>query len=266
MSKHQNSPNPGHDEGLAHDLEAFAKVTLARRRFLKASLGVGLLGLFGCSANTGNSQCPTIPQETAGPFPGDGTIGPNVLALSGVVRQDIRTSIGGPTNTAEGIPLTVNMTLINSSSDACAPLAGTAVYIWQCDREARYSMYSEGVTDQNYLRGVQETDSQGKVTFQTIFPGCYAGRWPHIHFETFPNLSAAATPGSTNSISQLAFPKEPCEAVYATTEYAQSATELAKLSLESDGVFRDGYTAQLASVTGDNTQGYTATLTVNIKA
>jgi protocatechuate 3,4-dioxygenase beta subunit len=41
------------------------------------------------------------------------------------------------------------------------------------------------VTTESYLRGVQVTDSNGQVTFTTIYPACYSGRWPHIHFEVF---------------------------------------------------------------------------------
>ena len=40
-------------------------------------------------------------------------------------------------------------------------------------------MYSEAVADENYLRGVQETDAEGRVEFRTIFPAAYSGRWPH---------------------------------------------------------------------------------------
>ena len=53
-----------------------------------------------------------------------------------------------------------------------------------------YSLYNRGATDQNYLRGVQASDADGKLSFTTIFPGCYRGRWPHIHFEIFRDLAA----------------------------------------------------------------------------
>ena len=36
-----------------------------------------------------------IPSETGGPYPGDGSNGPNVLVMSGIVRSDIRSSFGG---------------------------------------------------------------------------------------------------------------------------------------------------------------------------
>lgn len=41
-----------------------------------------------------------IPDETAGPYPGDGSNGPNVLAESGIVRSDITSSFGSSTTKA----------------------------------------------------------------------------------------------------------------------------------------------------------------------
>ena len=66
---------------------------------------------------------------------------------------------------------------------------------------------------------MQETDSEGRVTFTTVFPGCYAGRWPHAHFEVFPSLASASSHSAKVATSQLALPQAQCEAVYATTGY-----------------------------------------------
>ncbi len=152
----------------------------------------------------------------------------------------------------------------DDSAGGCAPLAGYAVYIWQCDRDGLYSLYSEGVTGENYLRGVQETDSDGKVTFTTIFPACYPGRWPHIHFEVYPSLATATDSGNKVQTSQLALPEDVCDAVYATAEYSESASSLGQISLDTDNVFSDGVTLQLASVTGSVSGGYVATLQVGV--
>jgi hypothetical protein len=63
----------------------------------------------------------------------------------------------------------------------------------------------------------------------------------------------------------LALPEETCSAVYATTGYEQSVSNLARVSLDRDMVFGDdGGVSQLATVTGDVSGGYTATLTVGI--
>ena len=37
------------------------------------------------------------------------------------------------------------------------------------------------------------TDASGQVKFTTIYPACYSGRYPHIHFEIYPGLSSATT-------------------------------------------------------------------------
>lgn len=241
-----------------------------RRQLLRlaASLGAGfsVLPLFGCGNDlplaVDDDACSRTPTETAGPFPGDGSNGANVLNLTGVVRSDIRTSFAGLSGTAAGIPLSVALTLVSSST--CAPLAGRAVYLWHCDRAGLYSLYSAGATNQNYLRGVQETDSTGKVSFTSIFPACYAGRWPHIHFEVFPSLAAATDVANKVATSQIALPKATCDAAYATAGYEQSITNLAQVSLATDNVFSDGASLELATVTGSVAGGFTATLSIAV--
>src|SRR5262249_44574874 len=153
--------------------------------------------------------------ETAGPYPGEGSNGPNVLNQTGIVRSDIRSSFAGLSGTADGIPLTVALNLVSASS--CAALAARAGDLLHCAKPGRYSLYSAGVTNQNYLRGVQEADSAGRVSFSTIFPGCYSGRWPHIHFEVYPSLAAAGSVVNKIATSQIALPKSACDQVYATT-------------------------------------------------
>jgi protocatechuate 3,4-dioxygenase beta subunit len=182
--------------------------------------------------------------------------------MSGVVRSDIRSSFAGLSGTAGGVPLTIALTIVSAST--CSPLAGRAVYVWHCDRSGRYSLYSSGVTDQNYLRGVQEADTSGRVTFTSIFPACYSGRWPHIHFEVYPSLSAATNVANKVATSQIALPKETCDLVYETSGYEQSVTNLSRVSLSTDNVFSDGATLELATMNGSVAGGLTATLTVAI--
>jgi protocatechuate 3,4-dioxygenase beta subunit len=217
----------------------------------------------GSGSGSGTTACTTrIPQETAGPYPGDGSNGPDVLGLTGVVRSDIRSSFAGLSGTADGVPLTVVLNLVSASS--CEPLTRQAVYIWHCDRLGRYSLYSSGATDQNYLRGVQAADSSGRVTFTSIFPACYSGRWPHIHFEVYPSLSAATNVANKSATSQIALPKAICDEVYATAGYETSVTNLSRVSLATDNVFSDGASLELATITGSVAGGVTATLTVAV--
>ena len=278
-----------HDDfgGLHRDLQA----TLDRRGLLRlgARFGVafGALHLAGCgdtptsptattttSTNTAtatttttttppsSTTCSRINQETEGPYPADGSNGPTVLTSTGVVRSDIRSSFAGMSGGAGGVPLNIVLTIVSAST--CAPLAGAAVYLWHCDREGRYSLYTQGVTNQNYLRGVQEADANGRLTFQSIYPGCYAGRWPHIHFEVYPNLPAATSVRNKTATSQIALPKAANDVVYATAGYEQSIRNAAQVTLASDNVFSDGSALELATTTGDVASGFTATLTVAI--
>ena len=283
MHRHLDHEDHEHDRGLSYDLPV-----LARRRMIRLMAGASLIPLVGCSsedetpaasssspsatASGGSSssaessaECATIPDETAGPYPGDGSNGVNVLKESGVVRSDITSSFGDSAGgTAEGVLLTITLTVVDATSGCGTPKAGAAVYLWQCDREGNYSLYSDGVTDENYLRGVQETDDKGQVTFKSIFPGCYPGRWPHIHFEVYGSLDDATAATSITNTSQLAFAKDVCDTVYATDGYSQSVSNLSRLSLETDMIFSDGYDQQLATVKGSVDEGYTATLTIPV--
>lgn len=206
-----------------------------------------------------DDTCAEIPPETAGPFPGDGSNGPDALGMDDIVRSDIRSSIGDATGTASGVLLRLRMRLVDVDA-GCAPLAGLAVYVWHCDADGAYSMYT--LPDENYLRGVQHSDADGWVVFTTIFPGCYPGRWPHVHFEVYASLDDLSQPLAT---SQLAFPQAECDAVYATNTYAGNAENLAKLSLETDGVFADdGGVLQLAAMSGSVQDGLEAGLEVGL--
>lgn len=210
----------------------------------------------------GSSTCSAIPSETAGPFPGDGTNGANALALSGIVRSDIRSSVGTATGVADGIVFELTLTIVDKAT--CEPLVGHAVYVWHCDRAGNYSMYSQATVDENYLRGVQVTDADGKVVFTTIFPGCYAGRWPHIHFEVYADLASATNGANKVAVSQLALPRTTCDQVYATTGYSASVTNLSQITLSSDNVFGDGVTSQLPAISGAVNAGLAGSLVVAI--
>lgn len=204
-----------------------------------------------------------IPSETGGPYPGDGTNGPNVLTDSAVVRSDIRSSFGSKTGTADGVPLDIVLTI--TDADTGATLPGKAVYLWHCDRQGRYSLYSQGATNANYLRGVQVADANGVLRFKSIFPAAYDGRWPHIHFEIFDSASQAATTGrSARKVTQLALPESICRTVYDSSGYESSKTNLSHTSLTSDMVFRDGVDKQLATVTGSVASGYVASLRLGV--
>jgi protocatechuate 3,4-dioxygenase beta subunit len=266
-------PRPA-DEVVDQGLDFDVRTLLSRRRMLQAlGLGAGMVALAACGVEGATTSDPTtttsaglteIPDETAGPYPGDGSNGPDVLEQSGIVRSDISSSFGTSTTRAEGVPLELELTVLDLAEGA-APFVGVAVYVWHCDREGRYSMYSEGVENENYLRGVQVTDGDGRVRFTSVVPACYSGRWPHIHFEVYPDEASITDATTAIATSQLALPKYVVDTVYATAGYEASVANLARISLDSDNVFGDdGGEHQLASVTGNVTDGYAATLTVPV--
>ena len=267
-----------HDEGLAFDVGTL----LNRRRALTmlggASVAVALAACQGSSSGTttsttaagatGTTVAPgstsgAIPEETAGPFPGDGSNGVNVLTQSGIVRRDITHSFGSASGVAAGVPLTIELRVLDTKNSSKA-LVGAAVYLWHCNIDGKYSLYSQGVTEENYLRGVQATDSGGSVTFTSIFPAAYSGRWPHIHFEVYPSLAKATAATDKLRTSQLALPEAICREVFATSGYSTSIGNLNQTSLATDNVFSDGWSLQTPTMTGTVAKGLTATLDVPV--
>lgn len=304
MSNHiiPDHPMEDHDLGLRNDLQVIEKMAVERRKALRLFAGAGsalFLTSCGGSGSSGSStgttvtvtptpsttvtptptptpttttSCSVPATETAGPYPGDGTntssgVTSNVLPLNGVVRSDMRSSfVGSSTATAAGVQVTLTITVVNVNS-SCAPLVGYAIYLWHCTRDGQYSLYD--LPNESYLRGVQVTDSNGQVTFTTIFPGCYAGRFPHMHFEVFSSLANATSGRFAVLTSQFAIPSAACTTVYDTASgYTASRSNFASVSIASDGVFGNNTTTQMAIMTptfaGDITSGYTATTTIGI--
>ncbi len=275
-----------HKHGLQHDLEKLLIQQTSRRQTLRvvAGLSIAPLALMGCggsdsttstssattsdtstststtSSSTSTSSCSVIPTETGGPYPGDGTNSVNgrivnALILTGIVRSNIKPSLT-TTSTATGVPLTIKLKLVNTNS-SCASLAGYVVYLWHCTAGGEYSLYC-------FLRGVQAADADGYVTFETIFPGCYSGRMTHVHFEVYPSLTQATVATNAIKTSQFTFPLAILNQVYTDAAYSASVTNLAKISYATDMVFSDGVTYQMATMTGNNSTGYTSTLTVGL--
>lgn len=186
---------------------------------------------------TSSGACVVSPNETIGPYP----------SLADFVRSDIRES-------KQGLPLTLTIGVVNTSS-ACAPVSGAVVDIWQCDADGNYSQYGSE-RNLTYLRGLQTTDGNGKVTFTTIYPGWYQGRATHIHVEVTIN-------GRSAKVTQIAFPEDTSAQVYRTGVYASSGQN--PTTNARDNVFSDGVTNELLTITGgDTTSGFTATFQVGI--
>ncbi|MEP6746541.1 MAG: intradiol ring-cleavage dioxygenase [Bacteroidota bacterium] len=204
------------------------------------------------STNTGS--CAVTPTETAGPFP---TITPSSL-----VRSDIRLD-------RTGVAFTINITVDNKSS-SCAALAGAIVDVWHCDKDGNYSEYggtgmqTTNYTSVHFLRGRQTTDSNGLVTFTSIFPSWYSGRATHVHVHIYN------TAGTSLLITQIAFPEAADSAVVTvnastTNGYTKGMTGYTYNA--SDNVFSDDTTgAEIGIITGSITAGYVLSKTLYVAA
>lgn len=231
------------------------------------------LGALGWLATAGGAKasCVAYPEETDGPFPADGSNSArgqrvNILEQSGIVRDDLRASFGASKTVAAGVPLALTMKLLDAGR-GCSPLVGHAVYLWHCDRAGAYSIYN--LPDENYLRGVVITDANGEASFSSIFPGCYGGRYPHIHLEVYASRDALTSHRNVLLTSQIALPDEACAAVYnGAPEYAGSIRTFRRLTLASDGIFGDNTPAENAAMTatlsGDVARGYRGNVVIGM--
>ncbi len=192
------------------------------------------------TVNTAGGSCAVSPNETEGPYP----------SLTNLVRSDIREG-------RAGLPLTLTLTVVNANN-ACGPVAGAQVEIWQCDTSGHYSQYQQQGYDgrsETYLRGIQPTDASGRATFVTLYPGWYQGRATHIHVEVTVN-------GRSVKVTQMAFPESVNDAVYRTGVYASRGVNPTK-NLQ-DGIFADSLSQEMATVAGDTTSGYTGSFQVGV--
>ena len=273
------APSNDPDLGLQHDLGAFFNRRQALALVASAS-AIGALSALGkgrifptaqAEAIAKGRECLPDPAETEGPFPGDGSNDAhgtlsNVLKSSGIVRRDMRTNIGKTAIAADGQAFDLEITLVNARQ-ACAPLAGHAIYLWHCDALGRYSIYD--LPNVSYLRAVGVTNSVGKAAFTTIFPGCYPGRYPHIHFEVYMSLERATSYQNRLLTSQMAMPADACRAIYAASKsYRASAANFTSVSVDRDDVFADSTPRQIAAqtpiVTGGASGAFKGVLTIGI--
>lgn len=272
-----------HDLGLPHDLGKL----LSRRTAMTLLGSTVAAGLASCDylpfmgraeaevigKGADGLECIAHPRETAGPFPADGSNNAhgtlaNVLADSGIVRADLRPNLKNAGAPAEGVPLHLTLSLVDVGK-SCAPLKDHALYLWHCDAAGKYSIYE--LRDATYLRAVGVSDTRGRVTFTTVIPGCYMGRYPHFHFEVYPSLAKSTDYKNRLLTSQLAIPADVCTAVYnSVPAYKASIAAFARSPLDRDGIFRDNTPKQLAAQTvamaKEPDGSYRGTVTIGLNA
>jgi len=229
---------------------------MERNKFLKRGI-VGLSAILSGAVLAGSNKksnhpyiddCEVSPRETKGPF---GTKTPSQMVQSNIKSDRV------------GIALLINLEILDKA-DNCNPLSNAVVDVWHCDKDGFYSEYGNHPLQKNdftavhFLRGRQTTDAKGNVSFLSIYPGWYPGRAPHIHIEVFN------TAGKSLLITQLAFPEDISNKVYASPLYAGHGE--ADTLNKSDGIFSDSLAEQLATVTGNLNDGFTLHGKIIVKA
>lgn len=143
--------------------------------------------------------CVLLPQAVEGPYYFDPKL----------IRSDI-------TEGRPGAPLKLMLRVIEAGP--CTAMSNLRVDIWHADAGGVYSGYADQGRDrtvstkgQTYLRGTQMTGADGLVTFQSVFPGWYPGRTPHIHVKVFLDTQTLVT-------GQVYFPDDLAAKIYATRE------------------------------------------------
>jgi len=187
-------------------------------------------------ATSSNAACAVTPTETIGPYP----------SLTDLFRSDVREG-------KQGTQLNLTIKVVNVAS-GCSPVANANVEIWHVDAAGNYSQYGTQTT-QTYLRGIQTTNSNGEVTFVTIYPGWYQGRATHIHVEVTIN-------GVSRKVTQMAFPETVNNAVHTSGVYSSRGTN--PMSNLADGIFADSLSSEIVTPTGTPAAGYAVTFQVGI--
>ena len=248
--------------------DPFLHRVIDRRAALGALGAVGAVVLAGCSGSDDASSTPssTAARSTSTTLGGDAspacvltpeeTEGPFVLDLSDqpeLVRREI-------TEGRPGVPLSVSLTVLGVGR-SCAPLANARVDIWHTDHHGVYSGFDQPGADtagETFMRGIQMTDRNGVVTFDTVYPGWYEGRATHIHYQVFRDDGLVTT-------SQLAFPDDITRTVYASTLYRSRGQNESVPTTADDSLFADGTEGEVLAVTGGIDEGFRGTLSVGVR-
>ncbi|MDX6666195.1 MAG: hypothetical protein QOG68_2401 [Solirubrobacteraceae bacterium] len=197
---------------------------LLRRREALVAMGVGIGGIYGLDAlwkplQAEGAGCLLQREVTEGPY---------YLDLD-LIRRTI-------TEDRKGTPLTLDFTVVNAST--CKPIKQALVELWHADADGAYSGVS-GNTG-TWLRGGQRSGAKGRVRFETIVPGWYTGRTPHIHTKVFIS-------GNEIHTGQVFFRPKTLSQVYAQGVYA--ARGQADQSNSADSIYRQAGSRAIVPMT-----------------
>ena len=106
---------------------------------------------------SGTQLCETqTPSQMQGPF---------FIPLSPERRNLVEPKMKAPRMRLKGLVV----------DTACRPVPGALLDFWQCDEKGEYD------TNGFSLRGHQYANSKGEFFLETLIPGSYPGRTPHLH-------------------------------------------------------------------------------------
>lgn len=165
-------------------------------------------------------SCELAPEGAEGPFYFD------VDRL----RRDI-------TEDRDGAPLELGIRVRAAGGGGCEPTADAIVDVWHTDAAGAYSGFTGGgppgsadadTEGETFMRGAQPTDGEGIAVFETVYPGWYPGRTPHIHAKVHLDASTLLT-------TQLYFDEAISRRVYSRPPYASRGA--ADVTNSADGLY-----------------------------
>ncbi|KAH8593634.1 Intradiol ring-cleavage dioxygenase [Bisporella sp. PMI_857] len=179
-----------------------------------------------------NNSCILQPETTEGPY----------YVTGELVRRDITDDSVGQA----GVPLTFDVQIIDTTT--CKPLPQVALEAWFCNSTGVYGgVVANGNgnsadrtnLDNTMLRGIQFSDASGILQFDSIFPGHYTGRTPHIHILSHIGsttlTNGTITTGKISHVGQLFFDQSLITRVEATSPYNTNRQSLT--TNQNDGIF-----------------------------
>jgi protocatechuate 3,4-dioxygenase beta subunit len=211
----------------------------------------------GASPSAGASvaipSCIVRPELTEGPYYVDVNLD----------RSDIR-SDPSDGSVREGLPLELAFAVSRIDGTACTAFEGALVDVWHCDALGVYSGVSDpsfDTTGQQWLRGYQVTDADGRATFTTIYPGWYQGRTVHIHFKIRTDADADV---GLEFTSQLFFDDTVSDQVFTTAPYDVKGPDRSTRN-ENDGIFGQSGERLTLTLSGDVETGFSALFEIGLQ-
>ncbi|KAI9990769.1 hypothetical protein PInf_018334 [Phytophthora infestans] len=131
-----------------------------------------------------------------------------------------------------GVSLTTIMKFVDVTTSQ--PVKNLWVSFWNSNADGVYSgvagAETDATTDATFLRGLVQTDMYGLATFNTVFPGHYTGRTPHLNILAQYNGTyldnTTYNGGTTVHVGEIFFDQDLIAKVAATKAYLSNQQNL----------------------------------------